>query len=294
MLSDTSFTLSFTNQSKVYYATAALFETFDEEKENQSFRLRLVDADGKLDGLCVCVEPYSSNNLYLSSKIQPSIRFRLRDKRMECLIVNKDNTGKERLEALGEIYTGKSVENGKLVVINCPQHFQYKEESTGIFRIGTYVAPFKPMHFIGLVNEIPNVDVIPGTTYFRACLHQNYEHSTLFKLEQGEIGNKFHGINNQSPTAQTIFGDWWIKVINLNDKPEIVFCEEEEADEFCLSGGRLEVIHDGKIRCFIGLGERRDTESYFMTTFPLDLLTIKLEVKAITFIENEELTSIVI
>ncbi|BFU20628.1 hypothetical protein EHI8A_010660 [Entamoeba histolytica HM-1:IMSS-B] len=324
-LRETSFYLSFIQQSRCYYASfhpkprpgggyylimqkfktnAILFDTFDEDHLSQTFRLRVVDHQKRFQSLHLGIEPFSPNNLYLSSTHQPSIRFRLINKKFECLIQHEspqigttenitNSSVNDQFDVLGELYAGKQTKEGIMVVVNTAQHFLYKSNLSGIYGIGTYAVPFKPIHFISMINEIPNVDIIPGTVYFKACLHQNFEHSTLFKMEQGEIGVKFHVIWNNSPTMKTVSGDWWVKALgNGEGGNDIVFCEEQEANEFCISGGRLEVIENGKIRTYIGLGEKRDDESFFLTTYPLDLLTFKLEVKIIRYFDNQEKTTL--
>ncbi|ELP95010.1 hypothetical protein EIN_252140 [Entamoeba invadens IP1] len=273
---------------------AILFETFDEDTESKTFRLRLVEPNKTTKQTqYVNIDPFPPNNIYISTCVQLSVRFRLQNKRFECLVCQslapppEEMTKKisEYFFSIGEVFSGKHTKYGQLVVINCAQHFLFKENLTGIFNIGTYAVPFKPIHYVALLNEIPNVDVIPGTPYFKAIIHQNFENSTCFKFKQGVFGFKIEAVWLNAPSAKTICGEWWLKVL---DDGNVVFGEEKEADEFCISGGRLDIIKDGKIRNFVGLGERRDEMSFFLATCPLDLLTFRLEIKALTSTDGYE------
>ena len=78
-----------------------------------------------------------------------------------------------------------------------------------------------------------------------------------------------------------------IKVRENEYQSELVYCDESEADEFVFNGRRIEVVQNGKCINYIGIGDKRDDESYFLTLYPIDLLKLSLDVKFICVLDEE-------
>ena len=190
-------------------------------------------------------------------------------------------------QSLGELYPGKQTKEGTFIVVNSAQQFIFKKIKEDEYIIGTYAEAFKSLFYFTFMNEIPNIDIIPGSPYFRVNVHRNIKHAASFQFIKGKIGYKIHIIENKSPTVKYVFNNWWIKVRENEYQSELVYCDESEADEFVFNGRRIEVVQNGKCINYIGIGDKRDDESYFLTLYPIDLLKLSLDVKFICVLDEE-------
>ena len=93
-------------------------------------------------------------------------------------------------------------------------------------------------------------------------------------------------VKKYSPTIKYQFDDWWIKVIKLQNQFELVFCQENEADEFHFDNGHISFVHNDKRQYCLSVGDKRDSDSYFLTLYPLHLLQLSLDVKFINILNN--------
>ena len=311
MISSTSIYLSFIDQSKTYYvssssqqlpkggfyvvlkskqSSAIAFEMEDQDKVTGSFRLKTSQYD-TLQPLYLSVEPVSPNTLFLSPTKPQAIRYRWSNKKLQCIIQHETQTNSQSstpsFQILGEIYAGKQTKEGTMIVVNSAQQFIFKKIKENNYIIGTYAEAFKSMFYVSFMNEIPNYDVIPGSTYFRVNIHRNIKHAVHFEFIKGTIGYKMKVIEKKSPTVKYLYNPWFIKLRKINFTNEFVYCDENEADEFVFTGGRIEIVENEKCINYIGIGNKRDDESYFLSIYPLELLKLSLDVKIVTILDDD-------
>ncbi|ELP94797.1 hypothetical protein EIN_246910 [Entamoeba invadens IP1] len=141
--------------------------------------------------------------------------------------------------------------------------------------------------FLSLINEIPNVDVIPGTPYFRAILSLKKPRRVTLRFVRNEDCEQIIMCTGAFDyTTRLIFGKWYLSLSNN----EIVWCNEEKEalnikrDKY----GRLCVVKDGKVNGFIVLGKQRDEESYFLKFNNLGEMESECKLVAIMQITEEK------